>query len=426
MKRFALFALSLYAVATLISMAVMNLAFGVVLISFVMMAIQKKKLSFALALRLSEFHRYRFWGLLLGSACILSLILAQYFPFAYAGHNPDITFHGYEKIWYLTASAVLLSVFISSEGNEKSFRTIIQAWGYTVLALAPLAVIQFFTGWPVDQRIFNGNFHHAILLLGHHLSVASILVFPTFVYLTLSSGRIKRQEKLSLFEVAVGGAGILILFLSFARTAWLSLFIGLGLLSFRYLSKKQRFIATAGILVLCSGLLFVKEIRYKILQSDGIGQRVELWKANIDFFEHRPLTGIGWLKTQEMSEFYFKNKDPEHYHDYFWGHAHSNIFEMLGGTGLLGFLTWLGWVYFTLTLAYRSAKVAHDQNRFFLADLSWGIFVALILLHFNGLTNVTFWEAKVIHQQMLGVGMLLMIQWMLVTQPAPKKPQRIQ
>ncbi len=145
----------------------------------------------------------------------------------------------------------------------------------------------------------------------------------------------------------------------------------------------------------------------------GIQDRFRLWEANIDFFKHRPLTGIGWLKTQEMSEFYFKEKFPDHYHDYFWGHAHNNFFEMLGGTGLLGVIAFILWTLFTLRLARRLTLQHEEAQNFFLSDFSWGIFVALILLHFNGLTNVTFWEGKVMHQQVFAVGFLLMLSALL-------------
>jgi len=142
----------------------------------------------------------------------------------------------------------------------------------------------------------------------------------------------------------------------------------------------------------------------------GIRDRILLWEANLDYFKHRPLTGIGWLKTQEMSEFYFKEKDPENYKSYFWGHAHNNFFEMLGGTGVLGTLAFLIWSVFTLRFAHRTRIMSDEIRNPFLSDLSSGILAGLILLHFNGLTNVTFWEGKVMHQQMFAIGLLFMIQ----------------
>ena len=154
-------------------------------------------------------------------------------------------------------------------------------------------------------------------------------------------------------------------------------------------------------------------MKERIQNSMGIQDRLRLWEANIDFFKHRPITGIGWLATQEMSQYYFKEKVPEHYQEYFWGHAHSNIFEMLGGAGLLGLISFLLFAIFTIRMSLRTSQLASQQGDFYLADFAWGIGVALLLLHFNGLTNVTFWEGKVIHQQMLCIGLLMIIQFLL-------------
>jgi O-antigen ligase len=142
----------------------------------------------------------------------------------------------------------------------------------------------------------------------------------------------------------------------------------------------------------------------------GIQDRLRLWEANLDYFKHRPITGIGWLKTQEMSGFYFQEKHPENYKEYFWVHAHNNFFEMLGGTGILGTIAFLLWSIFTIRFALQTRNLAEDAKNYFLSDLASGITVALLLLHFNGLTNVTFWEGKVMHQQMFAIGLLFMIQ----------------
>jgi hypothetical protein len=82
---------------------------------------------------------------------------------------------------------------------------------------------------------------------------------------------------------------------------------------------------------------------------------------------------------------------------------------MLGGTGLIGTAAFLIWTAFTFQLALRTAKKAENAGEHRLSDLAYGIFTALILLHVNGMTNVTFWEGKVMHQQMLGVSILLLI-----------------
>ena len=161
-------------------------------------------------------------------------------------------------------------------------------------------------------------------------------------------------------------------------------------------------------------------MKERIRNQMGIQDRFRLWEASLDYFSHRPLTGIGWLATQEMSGFYFKQKDPEHYLEYFWGHSHSNFFEMLGGAGLIGLIAFLYFMVFTLRFSWETGRLADEAGWNEWGDFSRGITVGLALLHFNGLTNVTFWEGKVIHQQMLGLGLLLILRHLTESHTAPR------
>jgi O-antigen ligase len=277
-----------------------------------------------------------------------------------------------------------------------------------------VAIIQFNTGWPQVQVIpTNPNHFHAILFLGHHLSVSSILIFPTFTALAIAFGAYARQKKFLPFESATGFAGLVILFLCYARTAWLAIPIGIILIFSRSLKTKTFLAGLMGLIALIAVGSQTPAMKERIQNSMGIQDRFRLWEASLDYFKHRPITGIGWLATQEYSGFYFKEKDPEHYKEYFWGHAHSNFFEMLGGAGILGFLTFIAFMVYTIRFAHRTSRIAAEQGDEYLSDFSWGILTALVLLHFNGLTNVTFWEGKVIHQQMIGLGLLFIVRILL-------------
>jgi O-antigen ligase len=417
------FVLCAYAVFSLSSMAGMNISFLFVALTFCYLLFCS---SFRLPdslIKLPDFKRYLIYGGSLFAACLLSLIVAKFHPIIYADHAPDITAHGFLKIWYLFCPLILATVFLSREDSNPLLEKVKNYWWIATLILAGVALIQFFTGWPEAQAIpTNPGRYHAILFFGHHLSTASIIIFPTFVALAQALGKKIRQNAWDKLAWATGLAGILILFLTYARAAWVSVPIGIALLFFRYLKPKTQVLGVVGLalfLALGSQTSLVKE---RIQNSMGVTDRIRLWEANIDYFKHNPITGIGWLKTQEMSEFYFKQKDPAHYHDYFWGHAHSNFFEMLGGTGLVGLLAFLAWSCFTLSLAYTASRPLEIEKNPSLADFAYGLGVALVLLHLNGLTNVTFWEGKVMHQQMFAVALLLVIR---ARQNLPRQEPRI-
>ena len=406
--------LCFYTLLSMISMAPMNISFFLLFgVSSFFLILNRKTFHPGLT-ALPDFKPYLQAMGFLTFACTLSLIVAKISPAIYADHAPDITVHGILKIWYLLCPLILLVSFIQAGGTKERLFQVLKCWGIATLVLAVVAVIQFQTGWPLAQVIPTNPTHfHAILFLGHHLSTSSILPFPTFVALSLFFGKLTRTGKADRFELVVGLAGLLILFLSYARTAWLAIPIGIILLFARYLKPKTLFASLAAFFLLIGIGSQTSLMKERIQNNMGIQDRLRLWEANIDFFKHRPITGIGWLKTQEMSEFYFKTISPDHYREYFWGHAHSNFFEMLGGTGLLGLIAFLFWTFFTLRLCIRTTHLAREQGHNDLADIAWGIFTALLLLHFNGLTNVTFWEGKVMHTQMFSVAIVLMIQFIL-------------
>ena len=411
--------LPLYAICSMTAMAGMNLSFLALVLAWLTSFALSKKLETASLPRTSEFaiewKSYQFWAWALFIACIISLVVAKVWPHLYAGHAPDVTVHGFLKIWYLVIPAILLSFYericLGPEGLRFEWlKKVLIAWWWMTLALGVMAAIQFNIGWPLLQVIpTNPTHYHAILMFGHHLSTSSILIFPAFTALAVALGAYTRNRSLLRFELVAGLTGILILFLSYARTAWIAIPIGIVLLFVRYFNRRQLISSLLVFFTLIAAFSQTPAMKERIRNGMGISERLELWKANIDYFKQRPLTGIGWLKTQEMSEFYFKEISPDHYKDYFWGHAHSNLFEMLGGTGILGLLAFLGWSFFTLRLALRTRRYTIQAGDHYWADFAWGIFVALLLLHFNGLTNVTFWEGKVMHQQMFAVALLLMI-----------------
>lgn len=423
MRSLGTVSIAFYLFCSLIGMGPMNIGFGILVLFWIARVARVRP---ALRTSLGRIPGIRGLGttsLVLASACILSLLAMHFFPYSYAGHSPTLSLRAFEKLWYLLIPFTLVAAFVThSPGSVDSFAFLRRIWWGTVLVLLPVAVIQFFTGWPKPQVIpTNPDHFHAILFLGHHLSVSSVLPFPTFAALAIALGTWRRTGRIDAFASVTGLAGLTILFLSYARTAWLAIPLGLILLFVRYLKPRTLLASLAGLVLVIGVASQTPAMKERIRNQMGVQDRFRLWEASLDYFSHRPLTGIGWLATQEMSGYYFQQKDPEHYREYFWGHAHSNVFEMLGGAGLLGLLAFLYYALFTIRFSWETGKIADRNRQYEWGDFSRGITVALILLHFNGLTNVTFWEGKVIHQQMIALGLLLVLRHLMVSQN--KSPQ---
>ena len=407
--------IAFYLLCSLIGMAPMNIGFGILLLFYITARLRSEKGSVPNTLAIPGAKSLAVVSGLLALACGVSLFAMHFWPHSYAGHSPVLTFRAFEKLWYLLIPFLFVSAFQTQAPNSlPALNFLRRIWWGTLLALLPVAIIQFLTGWPKPQVIpTNPDRFHAILFLGHHLSVSSVIPFPTFTALAVVLGAWQRDRRMPWFPTLVGLAGLTILFLSYARTAWLAIPIGLVLLFMKYLKPKVLLASVAGLVLVLGLASQTPAMKERIRNSMGIQDRFRLWEANLDYFKHRPVTGIGWLATQEMSQYYFKERDPEHYREYFWGHAHSNYFEMLGGTGLLGFLFFLVFVGFTLRFSWQTGRMADEAGLPGWGDFSRGITIALVLLHFNGLTNVTFWEGKVLHQQMVSLGLILTIRAIL-------------
>ncbi len=410
--------LFLYAAMTLIGMAPMNIAFGLLTLLTALLWAQSKKTSapyFGEIENQKEWFDYKKVAGLLSFACLFSLAMAALHPISYAGREPEVTLHGFHKIWFMLIPCITLpSFFLLKVSDQKKWLVhLIHFYIGMTLLLAPLAVIQYFTGWPISLPLpVVENRFHAVLLLGHHLSVASILPFPTLIAFGLWLSHLQTQASFQrkAFYFSSFVAGTLCLFLSYARTAWLMLPLTLIALLLIKLKGRLRLILVLLTLITPALLSLHPAVKERITRNVGISERLELWKVNLAYFQDRPFYGIGWLKTQEMSEFYFKQQDPHHYTGKFWGHAHNNFFEMLGGTGLIGALAFLIFSFWTLRFANRTRKLAIQKQNHFIEGAALGLFAALIMLHLNGLTNVTFWEGKVMHSQMFALTLLFWLR----------------
>ncbi len=414
--------IAFYLLCSLIGMGPMNVGFGILMLFYITARLRSDPAGSVKTLDIPGARPFVLVSALLAIACVVSLLAMHWWPHSYAGHGPVLTFRAFEKLWYLLIPFLFVSAFNTQAAHSlPALNFLRRVWWGTLLALLPVAIIQFLTGWPKPQVIpTNPDHFHAILFLGHHLSVSSVIPFPTFAALAVALGAWQRERRLPWFPTVVGLSGLIILFLSYARTAWLAIPIGLILLFTKYLKPKVLLASVIGMVLALGIASQTPAMKERIRNSMGIQDRFRLWEANLDYFRHRPVTGIGWLATQEMSQYYFQEKDPEHYKEYFWGHAHSNYFEMLGGTGLLGLLAYLVFIGFTLRFSWQTGRMADEAGLPGWGDFSRGLTIALVLLHFNGLTNVTFWEGKVIHQQMLSLGLILTIRSLLNVSGARK------
>ena len=393
--------LGIYAVLILTSMASMSLGIGVVLISL-LVACRGPRVFFQLIC--SEFVRRdqkemrRYFGLtmFLTVACGVSLIGATINPLSYGGRGPVVSFWpDMAKSWYFFLPLILVPALRLL--SEKQKQGVLLSWLMAFAILSVLGIFQYFLGWPKAQGIpFNEPRFHATLFLGHHLSVASIFSFPFFIALDLT----RRTVFSKYFLVPIIAIGLTALVATYSRMLWIALPVGILIWVAWILPRKWAILTVVFTGFAAGALLKVPAINTRMSYFGGVSERKILWQANYEFFKARPFTGVGWHHNLELSGYYLKifgNPDLP----IFSGHAHSNFFEVMGSLGVLGLVAWFLWNCFVISLPIRYRK-APD------AYLARGVVCAWIVFQINGLTQVNFWESKVIHS------MMWVVAWTLV------------
>ncbi|MBI3534410.1 MAG: O-antigen ligase family protein [Deltaproteobacteria bacterium] len=395
--------LVIYSISTLISMAAMNIGAGIFLISCVLES--GGVLCFWNHLKTLFFHKeikvFIVASTLLIGVCFLSLVCAKFFPLTIAGKQAQIHFlRDMAKIWYLFWPVVLLAGLNFLKPHERS--RLFQIWIFAFLVISIIGVIQYYTGWPREQPIpGNPGRFHVKGFFGHHLSFANIFIFPFFITLDflLKSFQEKAPLRKKAFYTLAALVGFFALLGTYSRMLWVALPIGLIIWAIWSLPKKHALVFAIGV-VLGIFLAFQHpKIKSRLFDALGVSPRIDLWQANMHLFKQRPITGVGWHHNEELASYYLQEKSKTT--SVFAGHAHNNFIEVLSSTGVLGLGVWIFWC--SLAFYWLFFVIKHGLGMPF----SQGLFCAWIVFHVNGLTQMNFWEGKVLHQIMWMMALIL-------------------
>jgi O-antigen ligase len=383
-----------YSILILGSMATMSI--GAAILGCCLLFTYPREIGRALARPIVR--QYAAISAVLALACIFTLIISKLVPWTFAGQTHDFSLlKAAAKIWYLFWPIAVCAGFRMLDDSSRA--KILRAWLLTFVIVSAIGVQQYLTGWPRPQAIpgVGGRFH-ATVFFGHHLSAASILIFPLFASLdAFSRPAVSRWLGIPRGVLGVGIAlGLVCLFFGFSRALWVALPIGVIAWAISVIPGKMRWAAISAVVVGSIAVSQIPMVRERLTTRTGVGERNDLWMANLELFRKSPWVGVGWLQTERIGGHYLKEKQGKS--DVFAGHAHNNFLEMLSGTGLLGTVPWLLWCVFAVTILFRAGETFP-----FFRGFAW----VWLVFHLNGLTQVNFWEGKVLHQMMWAVGLAL-------------------
>lgn len=299
------------------------------------------------------------------------------------------------KIWgrtYFLRGFLFLILLISFDQKKQYFYVLVALIFSFVLDSVACLLITPETRF--GERL-TGFFGHPMVYAGF-----SCIVSPLFFYFSINEKRIWRKIGYCILTVFF----FIILILNGTRGAWIAEFLVfvLILLSSKFSVKNLIVIGSLCVAGLTSTYYASKDVSSRINSLTNIethlkSERVLLWKSSIEMFKDYPLTGVGLGEYGESYQRKYISHDAKEPN---LTRAHSNIFQLLGESGLLGLLGYLILTFGIILLNLRSYKKTRNKL-YLIASFS------VLCLFLQGLTEYNLGHSAVMKFYWIWVGALV-------------------
>lgn len=398
-----------YGILSLSFMAGMGIGSGLLALTSVAFLASTWKQSGRATLREAFATPYLRLSFILFAACLLSLLAAMVFPVEGSQEGPMLS--SLKKFHYFILPPLVAMAFLGSAGKMED-HPFWKAWAGMGALMGVLSICQFFgrdlfpEPWLASKffRVMGdtGRFHGQGLMF-FHLSFASCMCFvASAAWARLVFPRRGDQSRTLAFWAVVALLASFGVYFTYSRVAFFALALVLLVMAFM---KRPILALVVSLLMVLTGMALWHgsqsfQERWVAAQGSNL-ERIAMWKSAWYMFESRPLTGVGFSRTGEISPWVVNNIVKKH--TWFTSHAHNNVLDMLGATGAIGFLAFAAWWGFLFWVVLRAYRRSPNEERWLPAAALTGF----LTFHINGLTQVNFWDGKSEHTLMIWVGVVV-------------------
>lgn len=260
--------------------------------------------------------------------------------------------------------------------DEKKFRGLLDSLSLLVLYLSLFGLYQFLTlanlsesWWAVEVA------GRRITSLVNHPNALALLLGPILALLIMP----RAVSDSSPFRSSAALLGLLTLFLTFSRGAWLAL--GAALVIFGFFTHERKKILTWVLLaaILLAAIPITREKLKGLVVGRDLSQenRYVLWEAARDLIKKRPISGVGLMGFHE----YYKNY-PLGPDRVVQNYPHNFFLNFWLETGLPGLIAMVG----LLILFYKKIRLLYRRKWAYALPVAAAM--SVVLLH--GLIDVPY------------------------------------
>ena len=250
----------------------------------------------------------------------------------------------------------------------------------TILLLNIASIILFF----VRHEYRAGGIFDAVMAFSHNIApIFCLYTVYTFVNWSIL------ERRMRIFFSAIVLSSAFLTTMTFTRGVWIGslLAIGITLLIWNFKVAIKILLAISIVCVVLLGTnqnIYERAFSKTVNESNSNNERLSLWKANWRIVEVHPILGVGFGQNRNyLRKYYDEMGFPA---DMIISHAHNQYLQLWAGTGSLGLLCFLIFLFGVFRSAWAGCKNSIGNNR----GMMFGLFSGLLCFVIGALTEANF------------------------------------